>query len=160
MSIQEILKEIQKFNCKKVEVTGGEPMLQEEVIPLMNTLVEHGYSVLLETSGAKSLKDVPRQVFKIIDIKTPSSQMTSYNDWSNLNQLNTHDEIKFVIGDRRDYDWSKGVLAQYNLSKRCRQVLFSPTHGKLHPGVLGGWIRQDNIPVKLQIQLHKYLEMP
>jgi 7-carboxy-7-deazaguanine synthase len=159
MSIQEILKDIQKFNCKTVEVTGGEPLLQEGVYLLMDTLIEEGYKVLLETSGAISLAKVNKKVIKIIDLKTPSSQMTSHNLWENLSHLNTHDEIKFVIGDRQDYEWSKSVITQYGLLKRCHCILMSPIHQLLHPGKLGGWITNDNLSVRLQIQLHKYLEM-
>lgn len=159
MSIQEILKDIQKFNCKTVEVTGGEPLLQEEVSELMDTLIEAGYTVLLETSGAISIAKVNKKVIKIIDLKTPSSQMTSHNLWENLSNLNTHDEIKFVIGDRQDYEWAKSVITQYGLLNRCHCILMSPTHRLLQPGKLGKWIVDDNLPVRLQVQLHKYLEM-
>jgi len=159
MSIQDILKEIQQFSCKLVEVTGGEPLLQEDVYPLMDTLIENGYKVLLETSGAKPLDKVRREVIKIVDLKTPSSQMSTHNDWNNLKHLNTHDEVKFVIGDRPDYDWAKSVISQYDIPNRCHKVLFSPTHGVLDPGELGKWIRDDSLPVKLQTQLHKYLHM-
>lgn len=159
MSIQEILKEIQKFTCKTVEVTGGEPLLQERVYELMDTLIDGGHKVLLETSGAISLAKVNKNVIKIIDLKTPSSQMTSHNLWGNLSYLNTHDEIKFVIGDHTDYSWAKSVITQYGLLNRCHAVLMSPTHHQLQPGKLGEWIVRDSLPVKLQIQLHKYLEM-
>jgi len=160
MNIQEILKEIQKFKCKTVEITGGEPLLQDDVYSLMDTLIEQGYKVLLETSGAISLQRVNKKVIKIMDLKTPSSQMTSHNLWENLSYLNTQDEIKFVIGERRDYDWAKSVITQYGLEKRCHRLLMSPTHALLSPAQLGQWIMSDNIPVKLQIQLHKYLQMP
>lgn len=160
MDIQEILKEIQKFKCKTVEITGGEPLLQEEVYPLMDILVEQGYKILLETSGAISLKRVNKKVIKIVDLKTPSSQMTAHNLWENLSHLNIHDEIKFVIGDKKDYDWAKSVITQYGLEKRCHRLLMSPTHALLSPGQLGQWIITDHLAVKLQIQLHKYLQMP
>ncbi len=159
MSIQEILKEIQKFNCKLVEVTGGEPLLQEEVYPLMDILVDNSYAVLLETSGSILTDRVNSKVTKIIDFKTPSSRMASHNNWDNLNNLNTQDEVKFVIGDRFDYEWSKSVTTQYGILNRCKQVLLSPTHGQLDPGLLGQWICDDQFPVKLQVQLHKYLRM-
>jgi len=160
MSIQEILKEIQKFNCKLVEVTGGEPLLQEESYPLMDILVDNSYTVLLETSGSILVNKVNPKVIKIIDFKTPSSQMTHHNLWANLSYLNTQtDEIKFVIGDRSDYEWSKSVITQYGVFNRCHKVLMSPTHDVLSPGILGRWIRDDSLPVKLQVQLHKYLRM-
>ena len=160
MSTQEILKEIQKFNCKLVEVTGGEPLLQEESYPLMDILVDNSYTVLLETSGSILVNKVNPKVIKIIDFKTPSSQMTHHNIWANLSHLNTQiDEVKFVIGDRSDYEWSKSVITQYGILNRCRKVLLSPTHTVLDPGILGRWIRDDSLPVKLQVQLHKYLTM-
>ena len=159
MSIQEILKEIQKFNCKTVEVTGGEPLLQEEVYPLMDILVDNFYAVLLETSGSILINKVNSKVIKIIDFKTPSSHMAHHNLWENLNHLNTQDEIKFVVGDRSDYEWSKSVITQYGVFNRCHKVLMSPTHDVLSPGILGRWIRDDSLPVKLQVQLHKYLRM-
>jgi len=159
MSIQEILKEIQKFNCKTVEVTGGEPLLQEEVYPLMDILVDNFYAVLLETSGSILINKVNSKVIKIIDFKTPSSHMAHHNLWENLNHLNTQDEIKFVVGDRSDYEWSKSVITQYGVLNRCHKVLMSPTHNVLSLGTLGRWIRDDGLPVKLQVQLHKYLKM-
>lgn len=159
MSIQEILKEIQTFNCKLIEVTGGEPLLQEESYPLMDILVDNSYKVLLETSGSILINRVNPKVIKIIDFKTPSSQMTQHNLWANLSYMNTQDEVKFVIGDRSDYEWSKSVITQYGLTTRCNKVLLSPTHTILSPGLLGQWIRDDHLPVKLQVQLHKYLKM-
>lgn len=160
LSIHEIIKQIQQFNCKTVELTGGEPLLQSKVHLLMDTLIENGYKVLLETSGSISFDGIHSKVIKIIDLKTPSSQMVSHNLWSNLSYMNTQDEIKFVIGDREDYEWSKSVMTQYGLENRCKKVLMSPTHGLLHPGTLGKWIKDDGLSVKLQIQLHKYLNMP
>jgi len=159
MSIQDIIKEIQIFRCKLVEVTGGEPLLQEDVYPLMDTLIESGHKVLLETSGSIALEKINPKVIKIIDFKTPSSQMTTHNRWSTLEQLSTHDEIKFVISDRSDYEWARRVITQHNLPDRCHQVLMSPTHDILDPGLLGQWITQDALCAKLQIQLHKYLKM-
>ena len=159
MSIQDIIKEIQIFRCKLVEVTGGEPLLQEDVYPLMDTLIESGNKVLLETSGSIALEKINPKVIKIIDFKTPSSQMTTHNRWSTLEQLSTHDEIKFVISDRSDYEWARRVITQHNLPDRCHQVLMSPTHDILDPGLLGQWITQDALCAKLQIQLHKYLKM-
>ena len=159
MSIQDIFQEIQKYQCQLVEITGGEPLLQEGVNDLMKSLLEAGYTVLLETSGAVSLEKVPTEVIKIMDLKTPSSNMSTHNLWGNLEYLNTQDEIKFVIGDRNDYDWAKSAIQNHQLLGHCKTILMSPTHGVIHPGLLGKWITEDALPVKLQVQLHKYLEM-
>lgn len=160
MDIHEIIEQIQQFKCKMVEITGGEPLLQEDTYPLVDSLVDNSYRVLLETSGSILTNRLNPSVIKIIDFKTPSSHMGHNNLWDNLNYLNTHDEIKFVIGDRHDYEWAKSLITQYWIFKRCKKVLMSPTHGILHPGILGKWIGEDDLPVKLQIQLHKYLQMP
>lgn len=160
MSIQQILEQIQKFNCKTVEITGGEPLLQEGSYPLMDILVDNSYGVLLETSGSLLINRVNPKVIKILDFKTPSSLMMKHNLWENLNYLDIQkDEVKFVIGDKNDYEWSKSVITQYGISTRCHKVLMSPTHGVLHPGTLGKWITEDGLPVRLQVQLHKYLNM-
>jgi len=160
MSIHEIFKDIQSFNCKLVEITGGEPLLQEAVYPLVDKLVDNSYQVLIETSGSRPLGRLNPKAIKIVDFKTPSSHMMHHNHWPNLNELTPVDEVKFVVSDDADYEWSKQVLRQYDLTRRCKQVLFSPAHGKLSPGTLGKWICRDGLPVKLQIQLHKYLDMP
>ncbi|MBI4041744.1 MAG: radical SAM protein [Deltaproteobacteria bacterium] len=161
VTIHNILKEIDKYKCKLVEITGGEPLLQDNTYPLVDILVDNFYKVLIETSGSIKINKLNQHVIKILDIKTPSSQMAHFNLWDNLNDLNNlNDEIKFVIGNKADYDWSKQVITQYGLNKRCKRVLMSPTHGILSPGQLGQWICEDGLDVKLQIQLHKYLNMP
>jgi 7-carboxy-7-deazaguanine synthase len=160
MTISEILQEIQQYKCKLVELTGGEPLLQENSYPLVDSLVDNSYKVLIETSGSIPLDRLNPKAVKIVDIKTPSSHMTKHNHWPNLDHLNTQDEVKFVIENRADYEWSKQVNTQYGLNTRCKEVLFSPSHGKLAPKDLSNWICEDGLPVKIQLQLHKYLQMP
>ena len=159
MSISEILNEIKPMNTKLVEVTGGEPMLQENVIPLMKELLKNRYEVLLETSGAISLKDVPEKVRKIVDFKCPSSDMSDKNLWTIVNELNPDDEIKFVIGDRNDYDWTKNKISQYNLNKKWT-TLISPVFDKITLEQLADWILEDSLDVRLQLQMHKYIWNP
>ena len=159
MSIAEILDEIKPMCLKLVEVTGGEPMVQENVIPLMDGLLKNKYEVLLETSGSISLKDVPNEVKKIVDFKCPSSNMSDKNLWSIVDELNTIDEIKFVIGDRGDYNWTKNKIEKYNLSKQWT-VLISPVFNKMTLDKLAEWILEDNLDVRLQLQMHKYIWNP
>ena len=159
MSIQDIIKKIKPMKTKIVEVTGGEPMLQQNVIPLMEELLNNSYEVLLETCGAISLKDVPTGVKKIVDFKCPSSNMKDKNLWSILDELSKDDEIKFVIGDRNDYEWTKEKISKYNLDEKWT-VLFSPVFNKLHLDELADWILNDNLNVRLQLQMHKYIWDP
>ena len=158
MSIEDILKEVQSYNCKLVEVTGGEPLLQKESINLMKKLIEKKYTVMLETSGSLPIKDVPKEVIKIIDFKCPSSKMDRKNDWSIIENITNHDEIKFVIGDRHDYNWSKEKIRDYNLENKT--ILFSPVHDVLDSKKLSKWILQDGLNVRMQIQLHKHIWSP
>tara|TARA_X000001036_G_scaffold159109_1_gene151001 strand:- start:4874 stop:5530 length:657 start_codon:yes stop_codon:yes gene_type:complete len=159
MSIQDIIKKIKPMKTKIVEVTGGEPMLQQNVIPLMEELLNNSYEVLLETCGAISLKDVPGGVKKIVDFKCPSSNMKDKNLWSILDELSKDDEIKFVIGDRNDYEWTKEKISKYNLDEKWT-VLFSPVFNKLQLDELADWILNDNLNVRLQLQMHKYIWDP
>lgn len=159
MSIQNIIKKIKPMKTKIVEVTGGEPMLQQNVIPLMEELLNNSYEVLLETCGAISLKDVPDGVKKIVDFKCPSSNMKDKNLWSILDELSKDDEIKFVIGDRNDYEWTKEKISKYNLDEKWT-VLFSPVFNKLQLDELADWILNDNLNVRLQLQMHKYIWDP
>ena len=159
MSISEILNEIKPMNTKLVEVTGGEPMLQKNVIPLMKELLKNKYEVLLETSGAISLKNVPEKVRKIVDFKCPSSGMSDKNLWTIVDELNPDDEIKFVIGDRNDYDWTKDKISQYNLNEKWA-TLISPVFDKITLEQLAEWILEDSLHVRLQLQMHKYIWNP
>lgn len=158
-SIEDILKKIKKYNCKLVEVTGGEPLLQNESIDLMKELCDAGYEVLLETGGSLSIEKVDKRVKIIMDLKCPSSGMEKKNLYSNLSFIKPIDEIKFVIGDREDYDWTKENIFKYNLESKC-VILFSPVFGKLEPIQLAEWILNDNLNVRLQLQLHKFIWHP
>ncbi len=155
MSIPEIIKEIKKYNCNLVEITGGEPLLQKKSIDLMNALLKENFDVMLETSGSLPIDKVPNDVIKIIDFKCPSSNMDKKNNWEIVNYIQTHDEIKFVIGNYDDYLWAKEKLKKYKLINNI--ILFSPTHKKLDPKTLSEWILKDGLNVRMQIQLHKYI---
>ena len=159
MEISEIVDKVKSMNTQLVEITGGEPMLQENVIHLMNILLKDKYNVLLETSGAISLKDVPKEIKKIVDFKCPSSNMKDKNLWSILEELVPHDEIKFVIGDYNDYKWVKEKIKKYSLDKK-RTVLVSPVFNKIELKELADWILRDNLNVRLQLQMHKYIWDP
>jgi len=159
MSIKDILDHIKPMKTTLVEVTGGEPMLQDNTIPLMQELLKNNYDVLLETSGAISLKNVPKKVKKIVDFKCPSSSMSDKNLWSIIDELNDKDEIKFVIGDFKDYEWTKSKIDKYDLDKKWI-VLFSPVFGKISLEKLANWILKDNLNVRLQLQMHKYIWDP
>jgi 7-carboxy-7-deazaguanine synthase len=140
-----------------VEITGGEPLLQEDVYPLMEALLARGRTVLLETGGHRSIERVPKAVVKIVDVKCPSSGESGRNDWSNLDALAPHDEVKFVIQDRTDYEYALDVVRRHQLQGRCAAILFSPVHGALEPRTLSEWMLADEAPARLQIQLHKLL---
>jgi len=157
MSVDEVLAEIDRHGCPLVEITGGEPLLQDDVYPLMERLLAAGRRVMLETGGHRSIARVPPAVLKVVDVKCPGSGESARNDWDNLGRLAPHDEVKFVIQDRADYEFSCEVVARYGLTSRVGAVLFSPVHGVLDPGDLGRWILDDGLDVRLQVQLHKYL---
>ena len=153
-----LLASIKEYPCKLVEVTGGEPLLQKESIDLMNALLKKNYEVMLETGGSLPIKDVPKEVIKIIDFKCPSSNMHKKNDWSILQNIQTHDEIKFVIGNIEDYEWTKNKINTYDLNDK--DILLSPVHDILDPKTLSEWILEDGIKARLQLQLHKYIWDP
>ncbi|HAX45375.1 MAG TPA: 7-carboxy-7-deazaguanine synthase [Nitrospina sp.] len=156
LSIDKILEEIKSHGIDLVEITGGEPLMQKEVFPLMDTLLKNNFRVMLETGGSLSIKDVPAEVIKIIDLKCPGSGEKEKNHWDNLNHLASTDEIKFVITDRADYEWSRSTLEKYELDKKSH-ILFSPVFDKLPLKDLTEWILEDNLPVRLQTQLHKHI---
>ena len=158
MSINQILKKIKNYNCNLIEITGGEPLLQKECIDLMNKLIENKYDVMLETGGSLPIQDVPKEVIKIIDFKCPSSNMHQKNKWSIIEDLQSHDEIKFVIGNAEDYDWAKKQIKKYNLYNN--NILFSPVHDVLDPKILSEWVLNDSMKVRIQLQLHKYIWDP
>jgi 7-carboxy-7-deazaguanine synthase len=153
-SIEDVIGEVDAIGCGLVEITGGEPLLQDDVFPLMEKLLEKGYSVLLETGGHRSVERVPRAVAKIVDVKCPASGEAEKNYWPNLEMLGPRDEVKFVIQDRSDYVYARGVIERYNLPSRCA-VLLSPVHGVLEPGSLSEWMMTDHLQARLQLQLHK-----
>jgi len=156
IEIPEIIAEIKQWNCNLVEVTGGEPLFQDECIDLLNELTNQNYEVLLETGGSLSISDVPIEIIRIVDFKCPSSGMEKKNLWSIVNDLQPHDEVKFVIGDREDFDWAKEMLNKYSLNKKC-SILFSPTFGKIDPSLIVEWILEGDIPVRMQLQMHKHI---
>lgn len=157
MSVDEVVAAVEAHRCPVVEITGGEPLLQEDVYPLMDRLLAAGRMVLLETGGHRSLARVPAAVIRIVDVKCPGSGEAARMDWRNLDALAPHDEVKFVIRDREDYEYARDVLRSHHLAGRCEAVLFSPVHGVLDPGDLAAWVLEDALPVRLQLQLHKYI---
>lgn len=157
MEIDEVLAEVTRHGCPLVEITGGEPLLQDEVYPLMERLLAGGCTVLLETGGHVSLARVPRAVVKIMDVKCPASGESGRNHWENINHLTSRDQVKFVIRDRSDYEFARDLVARHALDRRCAAVLFSPVHGELDPRQLAAWVLEDRLPVRLQLQLHKYI---
>jgi 7-carboxy-7-deazaguanine synthase len=159
-SIEEVIADVEAYDCPLVEITGGEPLLQDDVYPLMDRLVAAGRTVLLETGGHRPIDAVPRDVIKIVDMKCPASGEAGRNEWRNLEVIAPHDEVKFVIQDRADYEFAKDVIARYDLPERCAAVLLSPVHGVLDPKQLSEWLLGDHLPVRLQLQLHKYIWSP
>lgn len=158
-STEEILSEVKKYDCNLVEVTGGEPLVQSEVHNLIKNLCDLGYSVMLETGGSLSIKDVDKRVKIIMDLKCPSSKMSHKNFYENINFLKPIDEVKFVIGNREDYEWSKEIMHKYSLKDKCT-ILFSNVFSELEPIQLAEWILKDNLKVRFQIQMHKYIWSP
>jgi 7-carboxy-7-deazaguanine synthase len=159
MEITDIMSEIKRWDCNLVEVTGGEPLFQDECIDLLNELVNSNYEVMLETGGSLSISDVPKKVVKIVDFKCPSSGMVKKNLWSIVDDLQAHDEVKFVIGSREDFDWVKDRITEYSLDKICT-LLFSPTFGEIDPQQIVEWILAENLPVRMQLQIHKMIWSP
>lgn len=160
ITAEELIEKIISYDCKFVELTGGEPLLQKNVLPVMEFLCDLDYTVALETNGTLDVCDVDPRVIKIIDVKTPSSDMSAKNNYEIFNNLQSHDEIKFVILDREDYIWAKDILLKYNIAEHAAAVLFSPVFGELPPEKLASWILEDRLPVRLQLQLHKYIWAP
>jgi 7-carboxy-7-deazaguanine synthase len=156
MSVDEVLDEVARYPCRTVELTGGEPLLQPEAIPLMARLLAHGYRVLLETGGAAPIDAVPEGVTVVLDVKCPGSGESARNLWENLDRLRPGDEIKFVVRDREDYVWAVRTIAERGLHSRAK-LLMSPVFGELEAALLAEWILEDGAPVRLQLQLHKIL---
>ena len=156
MEVNDIMDTIKKYNTRYVTVTGGEPLAQKEVLSLLKVLADQNFEVSLETGGGLSIQEVDPRVKIILDIKTPKSGEEKKNHWENLNLIHAKDEIKFVLCSREDYDWAKKILDQYRLTEKCH-VLFSPVYQTLSATDLGNWILQDQLSVRMQIQLHKLL---
>ncbi|CCE22738.1 7-carboxy-7-deazaguanine synthase QueE [Methylotuvimicrobium alcaliphilum] len=156
MSIDEIINRVGQYRTKYITVTGGEPLAQSACLELMSRLADLGYQVSIETSGALDVSGVDDRVVKVMDLKTPSSGELHKNLFDNIAYLKANDQVKFVIGDDHDYQWSKAIINQYDLDQRC-ELLFSPTMGQQDPAELAEKILNDNLPVRFQIQLHKLL---
>ncbi len=159
MSIDEIIQEISKYDCNLVEVTGGEPLVQMESLDLMEQLCDKGYNVMLETGGSLPIMNIDKRVKIIIDFKCPTSKMMKKNDYNNINFLKPIDEVKFVVGNREDYEWTKNLIEKYDLTSKC-EILFSTVFGSLENRELVEWILKDNLKVRFQTQLHKYIWEP
>jgi 7-carboxy-7-deazaguanine synthase len=160
MTVDEVVGRVRAYGCDVVEVTGGEPLLQKEVYPLMQRLLDEGHTVMLETGGHLSVDQVPAGVVRVIDVKCPGSGESDKNHWPNLDQLWSTDEVKFVIKDRADYEYARQVVAKHDLPGRCAAVLFSPVHGAQDPRLLAEWVLADRLPVRVQLQVHKYIWSP
>jgi 7-carboxy-7-deazaguanine synthase len=160
MSVDEVVAAVRQHGCPLVEVTGGEPLLQDDVYPLMDRLLADGRTVMLETGGHRPIGRVPAAVVKIVDLKCPGSGEAGRNDWSNLDRLAPHDEVKFVVQDRADYEFAREVIARHDLVSRTAAVLISPVHGVLEPRTLSEWMLADRSSARLQLQLHKYIWSP
>ncbi|NUM54796.1 MAG: radical SAM protein [Candidatus Hydrogenedentes bacterium] len=159
-TVDEILEECVALDCSLVEITGGEPLLQKHCGTLAKALLDRGFTVLCETSGALPIDRLPGDVVKIMDLKCPGSGEADKNDWSNIDRLSARDEVKFVIADRADYEWGRDVVRRYDLAHKCHQVLFSPVFGSVEAKALVEWILADKLPVRFQLQLHKFVWPP
>lgn len=159
MTLDEILEQVRALGCETVEVTGGEPLLQPNVYPLMERLCDEYATVMLETSGAVAIDKVDPRVIRIVDIKCPSSGEAERNHWPNIEWLKPSDEIKFVLGDREDYEWARDVIERHGLLRRC-PVLMNPVFDKLAPLDLATWVLEDRLDVRMGLQLHKFIWAP
>lgn len=155
-----ILDEVLAFDCDLVEITGGEPLLQKNVLPLMTALCDAGKTVLLETSGAHDIARVDPRVCRIMDLKTPGSGECGRNMLANIGFLTPLDEVKCVIGSREDYEWARAMVLDHDLAGRCKAVLFSPIFGRIEPVQIVEWMVEDKLPVRFQLQMHKFIWDP
>ena len=159
MTVEEVLNHVRNYPCRLVEITGGEPLLQEEVHSLIHRLLDKGYQVLIETGGSLDIHKVDARAHIIMDIKCPGSHMADRMQWANMRALTAKDEVKFVIKDRKDYDWAVEVIRYYGIISKC-PILFSPVFGELEPRQLAQWLLEDGLNIQLQLQLHKYIWDP
>jgi 7-carboxy-7-deazaguanine synthase len=160
IALLQITERVRAFNCPLVEVTGGEPLLQKNVLPLMTMLADAGLTILLETSGAHDISKVDTRVHRIMDLKTPGSGECHRNLWSNIQYLTPRDEVKFVIGSREDYEWSRENVREHDLRAICHAVLFSPIFGRIEPRQIVEWMIADRLDVRFQLQMHKFIWPP
>lgn len=158
-SIDEIVDRVKSYNCNLVEITGGEPLMQNECLDLMKILCDSGFDVMLETGGSLPINSIDPRVMIIMDFKCPSSGMMKKNLFANIKFLKNNDEVKFVIGDRDDYEWSKKIISTYELDRKCA-ILFSVVFGALEPVTLVNWILEDKLDVRFQLQMHKIIWHP
>ncbi len=156
MEISDILAKVTEYGTKYVTVTGGEPLAQKGCLELLQVLCDAGYSVSLETGGAIDISPVDKRVSVILDVKTPDSGEVTNNVWSNLDHLKKTDEVKFVLCSRTDYEWAKEILNKHHIAEKC-PILFSPVYSQINPADLAGWVLEDKLPVRMQVQLHKIL---
>ena len=154
MSIKQIIKKINSFKCNLVEITGGEPLLQKNCIKLINELEKNNKKVLIETGGSLSIQNISKKTHIILDLKCPSSNMENKNLWENLDYIKKTDEIKFVVGNKADYEWTKNIIKKYDLENKCH-LLISPVYDKIDNEKIINWILKDNLKIRFQIQLHK-----
>ena len=159
-SLDDVIAEVEGYRCPLVEITGGEPLLQEEVYPLMERLLALGHTVMIETGGHRSIARVPQAVLKIVDVKCPGSGESHRNHWENLSLLGPDDEVKFVLKDRADYEFARDVIARHHLQGKAGAILLSPVHGVLDPRLLAEWVLADRLQVRVQLQLHKFIWSP
>ena len=156
ISVNEILSTIKGYGCKNVCITGGEPLLQTNVTKLINLLKKNYYKIFVETGGSINIDKLPKAVTRIMDIKCPDSGMDKKMDWGNIERLKHKDEAKFIISSKKDYEWAKRIIKKYKLIDRT-QILFGVAYGKMKPKTLAGWILKDNLDVRFQLQLQKYI---
>jgi 7-carboxy-7-deazaguanine synthase len=154
ISLSEIIERVKRYECRNVCITGGEPLLQENINKMINLLKKNHFNVYIETNGSQNIDILPKGIVRIVDIKCPGSGMEQEMDWKNIKRLTCNDEVKFIISSKRDYEWAKEITKKYKIVDRTT-VLFGLAHGKLKPKTLAGWILKDGLDVRLQLQLHK-----
>ena len=160
MTLEEIVDKVRDFGCPLVEVTGGEPLLQPNCVPLLAQLCDAGFTVLLETSGSHDISPVDARVHRIMDLKTPSSGECGRNLYANIAHLTERDEVKFVVGSREDYEWTREKIREHDLAAKVRAVLLSPVFGKISPSDIVAWMLEDKLPARFQLQMHKFIWEP
>jgi len=160
MTVEDVAAQLLGYGCDLAEVTGGEPLLQPAVHPLIARLLDAGMTVLVETSGASDVGALDPRAIKVMDLKCPGSGEAARNLWSNLEHLTARDEVKFVIADRADYEWASDAVRRHSLAARVNAVLMSCAFGRLEPALLAGWILADRLPVRMQLQMHKHVWAP